>query len=61
VQALLDLLEIDSFQIHPIFEKRVSDLKGAYSRKINIQHRLVYEVFRKERTVRIIRMWTYYE
>ncbi len=61
MQALLDLLEIDPFQIHPIFEKRVSDLKGAYSRKINIQHRLVYEAFLKEKTVRILRVWTHYE
>ena len=61
MQALLDLLEIDPLQIHPIFEKLVGDLKRAYLRRINIQHRLVYEVFRKEKTVRILRMWTHYE
>lgn len=61
VQALLDLIEVDPFQNPPPFEKLVGDLKGAYSRRINIQHRLVYEVFRKEKTVRILRMWTHYE
>ena len=60
-QALLDLLEIDPFQNPPPYEKLVGDLRGAYSRRINIQHRLVYEVFRKEKTVRILRMWTHYE
>lgn len=60
-QALLDILEIDPFQNPPPYEKLVGDLIGAYSRRINIQHRLVYEVFRKERTVRILRMWTHYE
>lgn len=61
VQALLDLIEVDPFQNPPPYEKLVGDLKGAYSRRINIQHRLVYEVFRKEKTVRILRMWTHYE
>ena len=60
-QALLDLLELDPFQNPPPYEKLVGDLKGAYSRRINIQHRLVYEVFRKEKTVRALRMWTHYE
>lgn len=60
-QALLDILEIDPFQNPPPYEKLVGDLKGAYSRRINIQHRLVYEVFRKEKTVRVLRMWTHYE
>ncbi len=60
-QTLLDLLEIDPFQNPPPYEKLVGDLKGAYSRRINIQHRLVYEVFRKEKTVRILRMWTHYD
>ena len=60
-QALLDLLEIDPFQNPPPYEKLVGDLRGAYSRRINIQHRLVYEVFRKEKTVRVLRMWTHYE
>ena len=60
-QALLDILEKDPFQNPPPYEKLVGDLRGAYSRRINIQHRLVYEVFRKEKTVRVLRMWTYYE
>ena len=59
--ALLDKLEVDPFQNPPPDEKLVGDLKGAYSRRINIQHRLVYEVFRKVKTVRILRMWTHYE
>ena len=60
-QTFLDILEIDPLQNPPPYEKLVGDLKGAYSRRINIQHRLVYEVFRKEKTVRILRMWTHYE
>lgn len=60
-QTLLDLVELDPFQNPPPYEKLVGDLKGAYSRRINIQHRLVYEVFRKEKTVRILRMWTHYD
>ncbi len=60
-QALLDILEKDPLQNAPPYEKLVGDLKGAYSRRINIQHRLVYEIFRKEKTVRILRMWTHYE
>jgi toxin YoeB len=60
-QALLDILEIDPLQNRPPYEKLVGDLRGAYSHRINIQHRLVYEVFRKEKTVRILRMWTHYE
>ena len=58
---LLDVLRKDPFQNPPPYEKLVGDLKGAYSRRINIQHRLVYEVFRKEKTVRILRMWTHYD
>lgn len=60
-QALLDVLAIDPFQNPPAYEKLVGDLDGAYSRRINIQHRLVYEVFKKERTVRVLRMWSHYE
>lgn len=60
-QNLLNILEIDPLQNPPPYEKLVGDLQGAYSRRINIQHRLVYEVFRKERAVRILRMWTHYE
>ena len=60
-QALLEVLAIDPLQNPPPYEKLVGDLKGAYSRRINIQHRLVYEVFRKEKTVRVLRMWTHYD
>lgn len=58
---LLDILQRDPFQNPPAFEKLVGDLAGAYSRRINIHNRLVYEVFAKERTVRVLRMWTHYE
>ena len=60
-QVLLDVLAQDPFQNPPPYEKLVGDLEGAYSRRINIQHRLVYEVFKKERIVRVLRMWTHYE
>ena len=59
--TLLEILKTDPFQNPPPYEKLVGDLQGAYSRRINIQHRLLYEVFRKEKTVRILRMWTHYE
>ncbi len=60
-QALLAVLERDPFQNPPPFEKLVGDLAGAYSRRINIQHRIVYEVFPEVRTARVLRMWTHYE
>ena len=60
-QELLALLALDPFRNPPPLEKLVGDLDGAYSRRINIQHRLVYEVFKKERTVRVLRMWSHYE
>lgn len=60
-QVLLEILEIDPLQNPPPYEKLVGDLKGAYSRRINLQHRLVYEIFRKEKTVRVLRMWTHYD
>lgn len=60
-QTLLDILEVDPLQNPPPYEKLVGDLKGAYSRRINIQHRLVYELFRKEKTIRVLRMWTHYD
>lgn len=59
-QALLSVLTGDPFQNPPPFEKLVGNLAGAYSRRINIQHRIVYEVFSKEKTVRVLRMWTHY-
>ncbi len=60
-QDLLAVLANDPFQKPPSYEKLVGDLAGAYSRRINIQHRLVHEVFVKERVVRVLRMWTHYE
>ena len=59
--ALLRLLEEDPFQTPPPFERLVGDLSGACSRRINIQHRLVYQVLAEERVVKVIRMWTHYE
>jgi toxin YoeB len=58
---LLEVLATDPFQNPPAYEKLVGDLDGAYSRRINIRHRLVYDVFEKERTVRVLRMWSHYE
>lgn len=60
-QELLAVLAHDPFRNPPPFEKLVGDLAGAYSRRINIQHRIVYEVFTEEKTVRVLRMWTHYE
>ena len=58
---LLAVLAVDPFQNPPPYEKLVGDLAGTYSRRINIQHHLVYEVFAKERIVRVLRMWSHYE
>ncbi len=55
------LLRDNPYQVPPVYEKLVGDLTGAYSRRINIQHRLVYQVLDDERVVKIIRMWTHYE
>ena len=60
-QRILDILEIDPYQNLPPYEKLVGDLSGAYSRRINIQHRLVYQVLDSIKTVKVIRMWTHYE
>jgi len=60
-QSLLDVVKEDSFQSPPPFEKLVGDLTGAHSRRINIQHRMVYQVVTDERTVKILRMWSHYE
>ena len=60
-EALIEVLATDPFQNPPAYEKLVGDLDGTYSRRINIQHRLVYEVFKKERIVRVLRMWSHYE
>jgi len=61
VQPLLALLEKDPLRTPPPFEKLVGDLAGLYSRRINIQHRIVYQVYRREKVIKIIRMWTHYE
>jgi Txe/YoeB family toxin of toxin-antitoxin system len=60
-EELLAVLRSDPYQTPPFFEKLVGDLAGAYSRRINIQHRLVYEIVDQERTVKVLRMWTHYE
>lgn len=60
-EDLLDLLRRDPRQSPPPFEKLVGDLAGACSRRINIQHRLVYQIFDSERVVKVMRMWTHYE
>ena len=60
-QALLDVLAVNPFQTPPPYEKLVGDLVGAYSRRINIQHRLVYQVLPDEKIVKVLRMWTHYE
>lgn len=60
-QGLIEVLKKDPFVTSPRYERLVGDLAGMYSRRINIQHRLVYEVFEGERTVRVLRMWTHYE
>ncbi len=60
-RILIEILQLDPFQNPPPYEKLIGDLSGAYSRRINIQHRLVFEVFEKETIVRVLRMWSHYE
>lgn len=60
-QLLLDIMAENPFQNPPPYEKLIGDLAGAYSRRINIQHRLVYQVYDAEKTIKVIRMWTHYE
>lgn len=60
-EALLSVLKENPFQNPPTYEKLIGDLSGAYSRRINIQHRLVYQVLEKEKIVKVLRMWTHYE
>jgi len=61
VESLLSVIKENPFQNPPSYEKLVGDLSGAYSRRINIQHRLVYQVLSKDKIVKVIRMWTHYE
>ena len=60
-EALIQILRDNPYQAPPPYEKLVGDLAGAYSRRINIQHRIVYQILDDEKTVKIIRMWTHYE
>ena len=60
-EQLLELLALDPFSRPPPFEKLVGDLAGAYSRRINVQHRLVYQVIEDQHVVKVLRMWTHYE
>ena len=60
-EKLLDIIAKDPFKKPPTYEKLVGDLAGCYSRRINIQHRIVYEVFEEEKIVRILRLWSHYE
>ena len=61
IQKLIDILQKNPYQSPPPFEKLLGDLSGAYSRRINMQHRLVYQIYEEEKIVKIIRMWTHYE
>ena len=60
-EGILEILRQDPYRQPPPFEKLIGDLLGAYSRRINIQHRVVYQVFEEEHTVKVLRMWTHYE
>ena len=60
-KSLLDIIQKDPYQNQPPYERLVGDLSGAYSRRINIQHRLVYQIYEKERVIKVIRLWTHYE
>jgi toxin YoeB len=60
-EELLDILRKNPFQNPPPYEKLVGDLAGVYSRRINVQHRLVYQVLEQDHVVKVIRMWTHYE
>ena len=60
-KVLLQVIEENPYQNPPPFEKLVGDLSGAISRRINIQHRIVYQVFEEQKTIKVLRMWTHYE
>lgn len=61
IKVLLEIIKENPFEEYPPYEKLVGNLEGAYSRRINIQHRLVYQVYEKEKVVKVIRMWTHYD
>jgi Txe/YoeB family toxin of toxin-antitoxin system len=60
-EAIIQILRENPYQAPPSYEKLVGDLAGAYSRRINIQHRIVYQILEDEKTIKVIRMWTHYE
>ncbi|MGD8845076.1 MAG: Txe/YoeB family addiction module toxin, partial [Desulfobacteraceae bacterium] len=60
-EAIIQILRENPYQVPPSYEKLVGDLEGAYSRRVNIQHRIVYQILEDEKTVKVIRMWTHYE
>jgi Txe/YoeB family toxin of toxin-antitoxin system len=60
-EAIIQILRENPYQVPPSYEKLVGDLAGAYSRRINIQHRIVYQILEDEKTIKVIRMWTHYE
>lgn len=60
-QDLLEIIKTDPYKNPPPYEKLVGDLEGAYSRRINIQHRLVYQVLEEEKAIKVLRLWTHYE
>lgn len=60
-KMLIDIIKENPCQTPPPYEKLIGDLEGAYSRRINVQHRLVYQILEKEKTIKILRMWTHYE
>jgi Txe/YoeB family toxin of toxin-antitoxin system len=61
IQKIIEILQNNPHQSPPPFEKLLGDLSGSYSRRINMQHRLVYQIYEEEKIVKIIRMWTHYE
>lgn len=61
IEELLEIIKENPFKEYPPYEKLVGKLEGAFSRRINIQHRLVYQVYEKEKIVKVIRMWTHYD
>ncbi len=61
VKNLIDLISLNPFQNPPPYEKLIGDMSGLYSRRINIQHRLVYQVFEQEKSIKIVSMWSHYE